>query len=162
MAKQTRLKRVSATLALVIGAVSIPKLNTGRPQSSKPKIFAQRLVEETLTKHPNADEVGISAVSSHGCHTIASTDRGDIGEACEKDDSEPMRTGKPYVEKEKDGFDISVPLHDSAGKIIGSVGVGFKPQAGQTETDLLAQAQKIAAEMEAQVASKASLFGLAP
>ena len=40
-----------------------------------------------------------------------------------------MRTGNPYVEKEKDGVDISVPLHDSVGKIIGSVGVGFKRQA---------------------------------
>jgi hypothetical protein len=162
MAKQTRLRRVAATLALVIGAVSVPKLTTGRPQTSKPKIFAQKLVEETLTKHPEADEIGISAVSSHGCHTIASTDRGDIGEVCEKDDSEPMRTGNPYVEKEKQGFDISVPLRDSAGKIIGSVGVGFKRQAGQTETDLVAQAQKIAADMEAEVTSKAKLFERTP
>src|SRR5215472_10297869 len=113
MANKTRLKRISATLALLMGAVSVPKLINARPQTAKPKTFTQKLVEETLTKHPEADEIGISAFSSHGCHTIASTDRGDVGEACEKDDSEPMRTGKPYVEREKDGFDISVPLHDS-------------------------------------------------
>jgi len=64
-----------------------------------------------------------------GATRSPTTDRGDIREVCERDDSEPMRTGNPYVEKEKDGLDISVPLHDSVGKIIGSVGVGFKRQA---------------------------------
>jgi hypothetical protein len=111
-----------------------------------------------LSKYLEADEIGISALSSHGCRTIASTDSGDIGEACEKDDSEPMRTGKPYVEKEKDGFDISVPLHDSAGKLIGTVGIGFKPHAGQSEAALVDQARKIASEMETQLSSKAKLF----
>jgi cell division septation protein DedD len=122
------------------------------------KSFAQKLVEATQAKHPEADEVGISAVTRRGCFGIASTDKSDIGEKCEKDDSEPMRTGKPFVEKEKDGFDVSLPLHDSTGKIIGAVGIGFKPAPGQTEASVTEQAQKIAAEMEAQIPSKAKLF----
>jgi hypothetical protein len=69
-----------------------------------------------------------------------------------------MRTGKPVVEKEKDGFDVSLPLHDSTGLIIGAVGVGFKSVPGQTEASVTEQAQKIAAEMEAQIPSKAKLF----
>ena len=157
MRKTAGVKTISVASALLVAAVcAVPRHAGARPQTAKTKSIAQELVEDMLSKHPEADEVGISALSSHGCRTIASTDSGDIGEACEKDDWEPMRTGKPYVEKEKDGFDISVPLHDNAGKIIGTVGVGFKPRAAQREAALVDQARKIATEMEAQVSSKAS------
>jgi hypothetical protein len=159
MRETARVKTVSVASALVLAAVSaVPRQSAARAQGWKTKIVAQDLVEDMLSKHPEADEIGISALSSHGCRTIASTDWGDIGEACEKDDSEPMHTGKPYVEKEKDGFDISVPLHDSGGKLIGTVGIGFKPHAGQTEAVLVEQARKIAGEMEMQIPSKAKLF----
>ena len=60
--------------------------------------------------------------------------------------------------KEKDGFDVSLPLHDSSGKIIGAVGIGFKSAPGQTEASVTEQARKIAAEMEVRIPSKAKLF----
>ena len=136
----------------------LPVLTLAQKEASKAKSLAQKLVETTQAKHPELDEVGISATTASGCRGIASTDKSDIGEKCEKDDLAPMQTGKPFVEKEKDGYDISVPLHDSTGKIIGTLGIGFKPAAGQTEASLTAQAQKIAAEMEAQIPSKAKLL----
>jgi sensor histidine kinase regulating citrate/malate metabolism len=120
--------------------------------------FAQKLVEATKAKHPETDEVGIAAMTARGCVGIASTDPDDIGEKCEKDDLEPMQTGKPYVEKEKDGYDVSLPLHDAPGKLVGSIGVGFKASAGQTEASVTEQARKIAAEMERQIPSKAKLL----
>ena len=146
----------AAVAFLSLGAMALPV--AARQQPAKAKSFAQKLVQQIQAKHPEADEIGISAVSSRGCRTIASTDPGDVGEACEKDDSAPMRTGKPFVEKEQDGYDNSVPLHDSGGKIIGSLGVGFKPRADETEAALVEQARKIAGEMEAQIPSKAKLF----
>jgi hypothetical protein len=159
MRKTARAKTVSVTSTLLMAAVcAAPRQSAACPQSPKTEIVAQKLVEDMLSKHPEADEIGIAALSSHGCRTIASTDSGDIGESCEKDDSEPMRTGKPYVEKEKDGFDISVPLRDAGGKLIGTVGIGFKPHTGQTEAVLVDQARKIAAGMETQISSKAKLF----
>jgi hypothetical protein len=159
MTRLARLSSVFVTGALaLIGPGSIPSNAAASQGTAKANMFAQQLVEATQATHPEADEIGISAVASHGCRTIASTDPGDIGEACEKDDSEPMRTGKPFVEKEKDGFDISVPLHDSNGKLVGSVGIGFKPRAGQTEAALVDLARKIAGEMEAQISSKSTLF----
>ena len=129
-------------------------------QSGKPKTFAQKLVEEMQTKHVDATEIGISMRSAHGCTTVASTDKSDIGEKCEKDDVEPMRTGKPYVEKEKDGFDVSVPLRDAAGKLIGSLGVEFKPTPDQTQAEVIGRAQKIANEMASEIPSKAKLLEL--
>jgi cell division septation protein DedD len=144
-------------VTLLIGM--LPVLTSARTKTYTGKNFAQKLVEATQAKHPESDEIGISANTSRGCIGIASTDKRDIGGKCEKEDSEPIRTGKPVVEKEKDGFDVSLPLHDSMGKIIGAVGVGFRSTPGQTEASVTEQAQKIAAEMEVQIPSKAKLFG---
>lgn len=150
---------LSGTALLVLLVFwTIPASASGQKTAARGKSFAQKLVETTLAKHPETDEVGISTYTRRGCLGIASTDKSDIGEKCEKDDLAPMQTGKPYVEKERDGFDVSVPLHDSAGKIIASLGIGFKQAAGQTEASVTEQAQKIAAELEAQVPSKAKLF----
>ncbi|HVB36493.1 MAG TPA: PDC sensor domain-containing protein [Candidatus Acidoferrales bacterium] len=121
------------------------------------KSMAQKLVEETHAQHPEATEIGIVTVSAKGCRTIASTDKGDIGEKCEADDSAPIRTGKPYVEKEKDGYDVSLPLHDAAGKAIGAVGIEFKLETGQTAANMTEKAKQIAGQMEKQIPSKAAL-----
>ena len=155
---RTGISLCGTVLALAIVACMFPVRASAQKAVARGKSFAQKLVETTLAKHPEADEVGISTYTRHGCVGIASTDKDDIGEKCEKDDLAPMQTGKPYVEKEKDGFDVSVPLHDSAGKMIGSLGIGFKQAAGLTEASVTAQAQKIAAELEPQIASKAKLF----
>ena|SRR5215469_14824704 len=138
--------------------LALPSLLLANQQASRVKTFAQELVEQTLANHPHADEVGIAVRSSRGCRTIASTDKGDLGEACEKDDIAPMQNGKPYVEHEKDGYDVSVPLHDTEGKIIGSLGIGFKRASGQTQASAIAEATKISEEMAARITSKAKLF----
>jgi hypothetical protein len=147
-----------AALVAALFMSSSPAPASAQAPTPSGKIFAQTLVEATRAKHPEADEIGISANTSRGCMGIASTDKSDVGGKCEKEDSEPMRTGKPVVEKEKDGFDVSLPLDDSTGMMVGTVGVGFKLVPGQTEASVTEQAQKIATEMAAQIPSKAKLF----
>jgi len=158
MNRTTHRLEVLLTAVVAVGLCAASALVLASQQNGRKKIFAQKLVEQTLAKHPEADEIGIAVQSERGCKTIASTDRGDIGEKCEKEDSEPMRTGKPYVEKEKDGYDVSFALHDATGKLVGSVGIGFKPAAGQTEASQIKQARKIARAMEAQISSRTRLF----
>lgn len=97
--------------ALLMSALPIPA--SAQTKTHTGKTVAQKLVEATQAKHPEPDEIGISAITSRGCVGIASTDKSDIGEKCEKEDSGAMRTGKPVVEKEKDSFDVTLPLHDS-------------------------------------------------
>jgi len=143
---------------MVLLVAVLPVLTSAQTKLHAGKSFAQKLVETTRAKHPELDEIGISAISSRGCVGVASTDKTDIGGKCEKEDSEPMRTGKQVVEKDKDGFDVTLPLHDSAGKMIGSAGFGFKSAPGQTEASVTEQARKVAAEMETQIPSKAKLF----
>jgi len=149
---------IAATFLMTTLAAVLPGLASAQIKGQKGKTFAQKLVETTKANHPESDEIGISANTDHGCVGIASTDKTDIGGKCEKEDAEPMHTGKPVVEKEKDGFDVSLPLHDSTGKIIGTVGVGFKSVSGQTKASVTEQALKIAAEMEPRIPSKAKLF----
>lgn len=119
--------------------------------------LAQHLVAKTMSAHPRLTEVGISVRSAHGCHSIASTDAGDIGERCESGDLRVMRTNRPYAVKERDGFDVSLPLHDASGKLIGSVAMEFRLKSRETNQSVIAEASKIAHEMEAQIPSKTSL-----
>jgi ligand-binding sensor protein len=142
---------------VIVAALVLPSYVSA--STKRPKTQAQSLVEKTLQKHPEVDEVGIAVRTSRGCRTIASTDKSDVGEACEKDDIEPMRTGKPFVERERDGFgDVSVPLRDVQGRVVGSLGVSFKQAPGQTRAKVVEEAEKISKEMAAQIASKAALL----
>jgi hypothetical protein len=153
-----------AHAAVVLGAAAVAIISIGSPRPvlaqghATGKILAQKLVEAAQAKHPEVDEIGILATTSRGCRGIASTDRTDIGEQCEADDVVPMRTGKPSVEKEGQGYDVAVLLHDAAGKTIGVLVVGFKGAPGQTEASARQRALEIEAEMAKQITSKADLF----
>lgn len=120
--------------------------------------LAHHLVAKAMSAHPQLTEVGISVRSTHGCHSIASTDAGDLGERCESGDLRVMRTNQPYAVKESDGYDVSLPLHDASGMLIGSLAMEFRLQSGETKRSVIAEASKIVREMEAQIASKASLY----
>jgi hypothetical protein len=69
-----------------------------------------------------------------------------------------MKTNAPFVEKEKTEFDATLPIHDSAGKVIGTVGMDFKLEAGLTKESVTRQAQQIVAEVEKRIASRDQLF----
>src|SRR5690348_2596860 len=129
---------------------------SGQSRSTKP-VLAQKIVNDAHAKHPEASEIGIAVVGLHGSSTIASTDKGDIGEKCETEDSAPIRTGKPHVGKEGKNFDVTMPLHDESGKTVGSVGIELAPKSGETQTDVVKRGQTIAKEMESAIPSKSSL-----
>lgn len=150
-------ERVLRIAGIAVFGVCFASGVTTAQTAHRTKSMAQKLVEDTQAQHPDATEIGIVTVSARGCRTIASTDSKDIGEKCEADDSAPLKTGKPYVEKEKDGYDISLPLHDATGKAIGAVGIEFKLEAGQTAANMTEKAKQIAGEMEKQIPSKVAL-----
>lgn len=137
---------------------------TAKRLSAKPgKIFAQQLVEEAVAKHPELTGVELASTPPHQqCATIAATEAKEVGEKCDEDEFTAMKTNKPFVEKEKEGgkhvYDITTPLHDAAGKVIGTVGMDFKPEPGQQESKVVELAQQIVRELEAQIPSKAKLF----
>ncbi len=146
------------TILATLTMMSLMAMPAAVQRAGKGKLFAQNVVEQAHRAHPEAAEIGISARSARGCRTIASTDPSDIGESCEKDDAAPMQTGKPFVGREGKSYDISLPLHDAKGRLVGSVGIELAPKPGQTESAQVAQAKAIAGEMERRILSKAALF----
>ena len=155
--------RVPAVLCVVV-VVSFqvrPEAQRGTPTTHAAAIhaFAQSLVNKTLEAHPEADEIGISVPAARACTVVASSDKSDVGETCEADDSAPIRTGKPHVGKEAGDFDVSVPLHDKTGEAVGAVTVRFRKAAGQTNATVTTAATAIADEMARQIPSKATLLG---
>jgi hypothetical protein len=124
------------------------------------EIIAQKVVAEIKAAHHEITglELAASRSEQEGCKTIAATEVKEIGEKCDKDEFTAMKTNQPFVEKEKDEFDATLPIHDSAGKVIGTVGMDFKTGAGQTKETVTRQAKLIVAELEKRITSKEQLF----
>ena len=134
---------------------------TGLPLNAQSrKTQAQHLVDLTVKKHPEITGLEVSAAlpGQERCVTIASTNVKDLGEKCDKDEAIALKTLEPFVEHEPDGFDVTAPLHDATGKLIGTLGIDFKLHAGQTRADIVRRTATILKEMEQQIPSKAYLF----
>jgi len=128
------------------------------------KIYAQKVVNETLAAHPEIMGLEISATSlkKDECTTIASDEELGIGEKCDQDEFEVMKTDKPFADKTtehgKEFFDVNVPVHDANGKVVAIIGVDFKPDPKQTAAQATDAAQQIAKEIEAKVSSIDKLY----
>ncbi len=112
-----------------------------------------------LVAHPEITGLEVAATKSdqEGCKTIAATEAKEVGEKCDKDEFTAIKTNKPFVEKEKDEFDVTLPLHDSSGKVMATAGMDFKA-AGQSKQTVTRQAKAIAAELEKRFTAKEQLF----
>jgi len=153
----SRLVLPAAITMLTLAAFLGQGLAKPTPTDAKSKTFAQALVEGTAAKHPELEGIGLATTPPDGqdCVTIADTDAKELGDKCDKGELDVMKTGKSTVEKEGDGYDVTVPLHVS-GKTIGIIGMDFK--LDQQEAGLLDRAKVIAKEVEDQIPSKAKLF----
>ena len=155
------MKQIQVAGFMFVAAISVAGysfVNTLPLRAAPGTIFAQKLVQEQLLKHPEIEGLEIAAYAKSSCQTIAATNPKDLGEKCDKDELGPLRTGEPFVEREGDGFDLTLPLHDRSKQIIAVVGIDFKPAPGQTTESVTKQGRQIVAEMEAQVPTKEKLF----
>ena len=146
----------------VVPSVALPARTSG--EGKQGRIFAQKLMEELASKHSELQgmEVAATPPGRKTCMTIAATEAKEIGATCDNDEFTAIKTDKPFVEKEKEGgkevFDVTMPLHDTAGKVIGTVGMDFKPEPGQERSKVVKWAEEIVRQFEEQVPSKAKLF----
>ena len=124
---------------------------------TKDKSFGQALVENTAARHPELLGLGLATTPPHerDCVTIADTDAKEIGDKCDKGELAVIKTGTSTVEKEGDGYDVTLPLH-VGGQRIGIISMDFK--LDEQESGLLDRATVIAKEVENQIPSKAKLF----
>jgi iron complex outermembrane receptor protein len=151
------LSAVLLTLCTVAG-------NSQTTPTSASRIYAQKLVEETLAVHPELMGLELAATppGETQCVTIASNETKGIGEKCDKDEFTAMKTNKPFVEKEKENgkevYDVTIPIHDANGKIIATAGIDFKSEPNQSDAQVTERSQRIARELESKVKSKEKLF----
>jgi iron complex outermembrane receptor protein len=151
----TSLKKITVALAFLAlaGALAVS------PQETK-KIFAQKLLDETLAKHK---EVVIMAmhVTPPGKpdNVIIASNIGRIGKKADEDDMRVINTGKPNLEVNTKGdhYEVELVMQDQSGKTIGAVGIVFMNEKGK-EQEFLKKATQIRDEMKAQTPTIAKLF----
>jgi hypothetical protein len=133
-------------------------------QAQSAKTLAQQLVDSTVKENADVSGLEVSATPAGKatCVTIAATEAKDLGEKCDADEFAALKTGKPHVEKEADGYDVTAPLHDANGKVVGAIGIDFKLQPGQTDASILRRTGELLNELERKIPSKSTLFQPAP
>ena len=90
---------------------------------------------------------------------VASNVAAKVGQKSDPEDLRAMKTGRPVVLREGENFDVTLPLHDATGKIIGAIGLTLKPAPGEQEGNATRRARAIANELEKRIASRDRLFG---
>jgi hypothetical protein len=124
------------------------------------KIYAQKLLDETLAKHK---EVVIMAmhVTPPGKtdNVIIASNIGRIGKKADEDDQRVIDTGKPNLEVNKKGdhYEVEMVLQDQSGKTIGAVGIVFMNEKGK-EQEFLKKATEVRDEMKGKTPTIAKLF----
>jgi hypothetical protein len=130
-------------------------------QSHKPKIFAQRLVETEMEKHPDFLIIVFHVTPpDQKENVIIASNIGRIGKKADEDDMRVINTGKPNLEVNATGdhFEVEMAQRDKSGKVIGALAVVYAYKEGVDKEKLHAKAEEIRKEVEAQVPDRAKLF----
>jgi hypothetical protein len=123
LATSIRILKINLLVSVLLILCTVAGNSQSNPTSAS-RIYAQKLVEETLAVHPELMGLELAATppGKTQCVTIASNETKGIGEKCDKDEFTAMKTNKPFVEKEKENgrevYDVTIPIHDANGKII--------------------------------------------
>jgi hypothetical protein len=126
--------------------------------------YAQWLVNQTVAAHPEVKSVELAIVLNGVCRTIAATAAEDVGERCDDDETGPMHTGDPDIEPPSAAdpvYDITQPLHDDRGRLIGAVGMDIAP-GNLDAAGALRVARIVAGEIESHIKSTWQLLQAAP
>ena len=140
--------------------LTVKDLSGSASASPAGKIYAQRLVDELAARHPELVRIGLHVTPPNRSDNviIACSVPERIGRKSDPEDLEALKAGQPVVLKEGENFDVTLPLHDAAGKTIGAIGLTLKPRPGEQNADAARRARAMAREVEKQIASTGQLF----
>jgi hypothetical protein len=154
----TRFKAVllAGATALTVGAQT-------PVQNPTPKTYAQKLVNDTLAKHPDVVILAMHVVSKDGGedYPILASNIGRYGKKADEDDLRVIKTGKNNLEVNKTGnhFEVELPLQDVNKKTIGAVGIVFNYKPGDDKRAFERKAIAIRDELTAETPSVDRLYG---
>jgi hypothetical protein len=140
--------------------LTVEDLATSAGASPRAATLAQKLVDDLARKHPDLVRIGLHVTPPRSAENIivASNVPAKIGQKSDPEDLQAMKTGRPVALREGQNFDVTLPLHDAAGKTIGAIGLTFKPANNEQEGSAVRRAQAIAGELEKRIPSRESLF----
>lgn len=144
---------------IVFGGVQLAPAQTGK------KIYAQKLVDETVAKHPELLVLVMHVTPPKDPdNVIIASNIGRIGKKADEDDLRVIQTGKTNLELNQAGdrFEVELVLQDVSGKTLGALGTVFAYKPGDKESDFKAKGEKIRDELRKQIPSLAKLFEQAP
>jgi hypothetical protein len=157
-----RLPRTVVCAVLLVSAYHVlGQDQTTKRDSQPPRIYAQKLVSDTLAKHKEVVIMAFHVTPPNQAeNVIIASNIGRIGKKADEDDLRVVDTGKSNLEVNKTGnhFEDELPLLDQTGKRIGAVGIVFNYKPGVDKNKLAKQAEKIRNEMAKQIPSKERLF----
>jgi len=128
--------------------------------STSTNTYAQKLVDETLAKHPELQILALHVTPPNSTdNVILASSIGRIGKKADEDDMRVIKTGEPLLEVHVSGkrFEVELQLHDRAGKTIGAVSTVFPYQPGDDKAQFKQKAEAIRAELEKKIPSVAKL-----
>ena len=145
-------------LTTVMGAGILAAQTT---TAAKPDIFAQKLVDEALTKHPEVIIIAkhVTPPGKTENVIIASNIRRNRKKA-DEDDMRVIDTGKSNLELNKAGnhFEVEFAMKDQSDATIGAAGVVFNYKPGDDKARMEKVANQIRDEWKVQTPNKESLF----
>jgi hypothetical protein len=151
-----RMKNIThwMTLVLLLGTVFCA------PAQETKKIYAQKLLDETLAKHKDVVIMAMHVTPPGKTdNVIIASNIGRIGKKADEDDMRVIETGKPNLEVNKKGdhFEVELVMQDQSGKTIGAVGIVFMNEKGK-EAEFQKNAEQIRDEMKQKTPTLAKLF----
>jgi hypothetical protein len=148
----------AVTLMLAIG-VGVSTAQT--KADAKPAIFAQKLVDEALAKHPEVIIIAMHVTPPGKTeNVIIASNIGRYGKKADEDDMRVINTGKSNLELNKTGnhFEVELVMQDQSGATIGAAGIVYNYKPGDDKAQMEKTAEQIRDEWKAQTPNKESLF----
>lgn len=148
-----------AMCLMTLFAVATPEAIADTARPGRPTL-AQTLADQLAKDNPDLVRVGLH-VTPPGTSAnliVASNVAAKVGRKSDPEDLKAMRTGKAVVLREGENFDVTLPLHDASGRVIGAVGLTLKPGADPRERAAAERALVLAKGLERQIPSLESLF----
>ncbi|MDB6113507.1 MAG: hypothetical protein JWQ62_452 [Lacunisphaera sp.] len=156
-------KIITVVLALWLGVAAV---SAAEPQkyglAADNRILAQKLVNEIMAANPGLVAAGLHCVApGQAKQAIVASTLNVIGKPSDPEDIlHGGTTIVPSPTARKLG--VMLPLHDRAGREIGSLALQFKYQAGGDQVKYFAEATAIREQVAKKISALGDLFTVAP
>src|SRR5215471_20453440 len=125
------------------------------------KIYAQKLVNETIAAHPDLLVVAMHVTPPRAKeNVIIASNIGRIGKRADAEDRHVIDTGQTLAKVNRNGdrFEVELVLHDAARRPIGAIAIVFRYKAGDPPSKFEEAATAIRDELGARIPDVAALM----